>query len=340
MSDSRVLVTGGTGFLGSHLVDAVRDAGSTVRTCGRRSRPPALPADVEYAQADLLDGGALPDLVDGVDVVLHAAGAASSTSTPEEMEEVNVTGTEQLLQAADKAGVRSVVYVSTSSVYGKEVALPQPVAEDAECHPGAGYAASKWRAEQVAWRFARSGLPVAVLRPATIFGPGAVKLVASTILDAAIERWAGREQFAVPREPVEMRLVHVDDVVAACIHLSRSEDAAGCAFNLDSGVYPSSHEVAGTIAGALGMELVHSDDPTPGLGYDERRRIHGKMVEAGMRDDIILPKERIRYLNKANPNNRLSLAALATTGFYPRVTDIPAAVEDSVRWYTEHRWIM
>lgn len=340
MADRMTLVTGGTGFLGLHLVEALRRAGDTVRTCGRRARPASLPPDVEYQQADLTGPDPLDALIVGVDRIVHAAGAASSTSTPEEMEAVNVTGTRRLMQAAFDAGVGRTVYVSTSSVYGKEVALPQPVVEDAQCHPGAGYAASKWAAEQVVWQFAAKGLPVSVLRPATIFGPGAVKLVASTILDAAIERFAGLDAFAVPRQPVEMRLVHVDDVVAACGHLTTAQDAVGRAFNLDSGVYPSSHEVADAVAGALGMTGALSEEPAPGLSYGQRQATHRRMLDAGMRDDILLPKERIRYLNKANRNNRLSLAALAETGFRPAVTDVGAAIAADVDWYAEHRWIL
>ncbi|MEX0659681.1 MAG: NAD(P)-dependent oxidoreductase [Egibacteraceae bacterium] len=340
MADTLTLVTGGTGFLGLHLVEALRRAGDAVRTCGRGTRPASLPPDVDYHQADLTGPGPLDALTADVDRIVHAAGAASSTSTPAEMEAVNVTGTRRLLQAAFDAGVGRTVYVSTSSVYGKEVALPQPVVEDAECHPGAGYAASKWTAEQVVWEFAAKGLPVSVLRPATIFGPGAVKLVASTILDAAIERFAGLDAFAVPRRPVEMRLVHVDDVVAACGHLITAPDAVGRAFNLDSGVYPSSHEVAEAVAGALGMTCALSDEPAPGLPHDQRQAAHRRMLDAGMRDDILLPKERIRYLNKANRNNRLSLAALAETGFRPAVTDIGAAIAADVDWYAEHRWIL
>lgn len=338
--DKPALVTGGTGFVGGRLVRTLAADGQPVRTCGRRPRPDTLPAAVDYRQVDLTADDPLDALLDGVGVVYHVAGAASSTSTPEQMEKVNVDGTERLLAAACDAGVDMVVHVSTSSVYGKQVALPQPVVEDAECHPGAGYAESKWRGEQVAWQFAGDGLPVAVLRPSTVYGPGAVKLVASTILDAAIERFAGLEAFAVPREPVELRLVHVDDVVAACRHLAASAGAAGRTFNLTSGVYPSSHEVARAVADAVGLDLELSDDPDPGMTFGDRTAVREKMLAAGMRDDILLKSERIRFLNKSNRNNRLSLDALATVGFRPQVTDIPAGIHDSVRWYREQRWIL
>lgn len=339
-TDGTALVTGGTGFIGAHLVRTLHEHGQTVRTCGRRPRPATLPQAVDYRQADLIGAEPLDALVDGVEVVYHVAGAASSTSTPEQMEAVNVAGTEQLLQAALAAGVRRVVHVSTSSVYGKEVALPQPVSEDAECHPGAGYAASKWRAEQVAWEYADKGLPLVVLRPVTVYGPGAVKLVASTILDAAIERFAGLATFAVPREPVEMRLVHVDDVAAACRHLAAHDEATGRTFNLSSGVYPSSREVAGAVADALGLQLELSDDADPGLAYERRAAVREEMLGAGMRDDILLKEERIRFLKKGNPNNRLSLAALEATGFRPQVTDPADGVASSVEWYRAQRWII
>lgn len=339
-TETAALVTGGTGFIGARLVDALANDGAAVRTCGRSERPEGLSSSVDYQQADLAGDEPLAPLLDGVDVVYHVAGAASSTAGPEQMETVNVTGTARLLEAALEAGVARVVAVSTSSVYGKQVALPQPVAEDADCHPDPGYAETKWRAEQVAWEYAGKGLPVAVLRPSTVFGPGAVKLVASTILDAAVERYAGLDTFAVRRDPVELRLVHVDDVVAACRHLAATDDAPGRAFNLTSGVYPSSHEVAAAVADALGLAWAASDEPEPGLPYERRAQVREQMLAAGMRPDILLKRERTRFLNKGNPNNRLSLAALEATGFAPRVTDIPAAIRDSVDWYRARRWIL
>ncbi|HEX2027322.1 MAG TPA: NAD(P)-dependent oxidoreductase [Nitriliruptorales bacterium] len=343
MGDDRqttALVTGGTGFVGGHMVRALQDQGRPVRTCGRRPRPDDLPEGVDYRTVDLTSDESLDELFEGVGDVFHFAGASSSTSTPEQMERVNVTGTERLLQAAYESGVGRVVHVSTSSVYGKEVSLPEPVPEDAECHPSPGYAETKWQAEQVAWGFADKGLPVVVLRPVTVYGPGAIKLVASTILDAAIERFAGLDAFAVPSEPVELRLVHVDDVVAACSHLAASDEAVGRAFNLAAGVYPSSHVVAEPLADEVGIALELTDDPDAGLSYERRAEERDKMLAAGMTEGILLKEERIRFLKKANPNNRLSLDALESTGFRPQVTDIPANVRASVRWYREQRWII
>lgn len=339
--DPRVaLVTGGTGFIGQHLVAALASGGWVVRVLGRRARPDSLPAPVEYRQVDLIGDEALDDAMRGVTHVFHVAGASSSRSSPEEMEALNVEGTERLLDAAHRAGARRFVYVSTSSIYGKKVPLPQPIREDVEAHPDPGYSESKWQAEQVVWRFGGKGLPVAVLRPVTVYGPGAIKLLASTTLDAAIERFAGLGTLAVDREPVELRMVHVDDVVAALLHLAQVDAAVGRAFNLSAPTYPSSHEVAEAVADEAGLALELSDDPDAGLSYEERTAVRNEMLEAGMSDQILLQRERVRFLRKANPNNRLSLDALHSTGFAPGVTDLPASIRTSVRWYRDQGWIL
>lgn len=334
------LVTGATGFVGAHLVEALAGAGWQVRAAGRRERPEGLPAMVDYRRADLV-GDALDGLVGGVSHVFHLAGASSSVADPPEMQRVNVTGTVRLLEAAATARVRRVVHMSTSSVYGKKVPLPQPVPEDAEPHPGAGYAASKWEGEKAARQVAAErGLDVVVVRPTTVYGPGAVKLLASTILDAAIERFAGLRAFAVPAEPVELRLVHVADVAAACVHLARHPDATGRAFNVTSPAYPTSLEVAGIVAAELGLEVEPTDDPEPGMGYEQRAEAHQRMLAQGMHPGIMLKPERIRFLRKANRNNRLALDALRGTGFEPQVTDLAQSIPESIRWYRKQRWIL
>lgn len=341
MSSSKTaLVTGGTGFVGWHLVRALLDHGWQVRTCGRGPRPDDVPAVVDYQRVDLAGDEPLTELVDGVTHVFHLAGLSSSVATEEEMYRANVDGTARLAEAARKAEVVRLVHVSTTSVYGKKVALPQPVPEDVEPHPGPGYAESKWLAEQAVRDAIADGLPATILRPVTVYGPRAIKLVASTILDAAIERYAGLDTFAVPAEPVELRLVHVDDVVAALRHLADHDAAVGRAYNLASGTYPSSHEVGAAIAAEFDLELEPTDDPDSGLDYARRADVHKRMLAAGMRPGILLKEKRIRLLKKANPNNRVSLDALTATGFGPRATDLSHSIPDAVAWYRRERWIL
>ena len=333
------LVTGGTGFIASRLVPALVENGWEVRTCGRRPRPDSLPDAVDYRQADLAEDELGP-LFDGVTHVLHLAGASSSQSSQEEMERSNVEGTARLLAAAPPGQLDRMLYMSSTSVYGEEVQLPVPVTEDVEPQPSRGYGKAKWEAEQVVWDHGAKGLPVTVLRPVSVHGPGSIKLLASVILDVAVERYAGHTRLPVPTPAIEQRLVHVDDLVGACLHLAGHDGAVGRAFNVVSGVYPTSHEVAGLVADQFGMEVDVVDDPDCGPSYDERAEVRERMLADGMEPHILLTEERFRFMRKANRNNRLSIDALLGTGFRPAHADIGTAVADDVAWYHNHRWII
>ena len=339
----RALVTGATGYIASHLIPALVASGWEVLATGRRREPPDLPDGVDYTSVDLVrdDPWAFSSLMESVTHVFHLAGASSSLADQEEMEKTNVAGTRRILQATKGWPVERFVHMSSTSVYGEEVQLPSPVPEDVGRHPSRGYGKAKDGAERVVEEFAAEhGVPTVVLRPVTVYGPGNVKLLASAILDVAIERYAGLERIAVHATPIEQRLVHVDDVVAASIHLATADGVDGRAFNVVVPEYPSSHQVAAMVADAFWLPLELVDDPDGGLDYEARAEVHGRMVEAGMNPKIILSKERFRFLRKANRNNRLSVDALLGTGFEFGQRDLPAAIGRTVDWYREHRWVV
>jgi len=337
----RALVTGATGYIASHLIPGLVADGWEVLATGRRREAPPLPDGVDYASVNLVkdDPWVFSGLMESVTHVFHLAGASSSLSDQEEMERTNVLGTRRILAATKRWPIERFVHMSSTSVYGEEVQLPSPVPEDVERHPSRGYGKAKDGAERVVEEYAAQGTPTVVLRPVTVYGPGNVKLLASAILDVAVERFAGLDRVAVAREPIEQRLVHVDDVVAASIHLATAE-AVGRAFNVVLAQYPSSHEVAGMVADAFGLPVELVDDPDAGLSHEARTEAHGRMVEAGMKPRILLSKERFRFLRKANRNNRLSVDALLGTGFEFARTDLAAGIADTVDWYRAERWIL
>lgn len=338
MTQPLALVTGTTGFIAARLVPALLAEGFRVRATGRRPRPDDLPEEVEYSPADLAGGDfrALGPLCAGVTHVFHLAGASSSKSTQEEMERNNIDATARLLDAASRGPLERFVHMSSTSIYGEEKQLPLPVREDVEPNASRGYGKAKWGAEQEVWVRSRAGMPVVVLRPVTVYGPGAIKLLASAILDTAIERAAGLPRLAVDAEPMEQRLVHVDDLIAATIHLARSGEAVGRAFNVVDGIYPSSHDVGRVLAECFGMELEVGGE---GLDEDRRRRVHDHMVEQGMEPAILFTPDRLRLMSKTNRNNRLSTEAIESTGFRFARTDFAAAVADNVEWYRSKGWL-
>ncbi len=329
------LVTGTTGFIAARLVPALLAEGWRVRATGRRPRPHDLALEAEYQAADLVVDD-LAALCAGITHVFHLAGASSSKSSQDEMDRNNIVATSRLLDAAAGGRLDRFVHMSSTSIYGEERQLPVPVREDVEPSASRGYGKAKWGAEQEVWARGRAGLPVVVLRPVTVYGPGATKLLASAILDTAIERAAGLPRLGVAPEPMEQRLVHIDDLLRACAHLAVVPGVDGRAFNVVDGIYPSSHDVAAVLAGCFGMEV---EVGGAGLDEDRRRKVHEHFVANGLEPAILFTPDRLRLMTKTNRNNRLSTEALESTGFRFACTDFAGAVADNIDWYRSKRWL-
>ena len=175
---SRCLVTGGAGFIGSHVVDRLLALGHEVRvvdnlSTGSRENLQHVADRVDFQLGDLCDPAVATRAVDGIEVIYHLAALPSvprSLKDPWGSHDANVNATVHLLQAAVKAGVRRVVYSSSSSVYGDTPELPK--VESVEPLPRSPYAASKLASEQYVLAYARGGLLEGVaLRYFNVFGP-------------------------------------------------------------------------------------------------------------------------------------------------------------------------
>jgi UDP-glucose 4-epimerase len=172
------LVTGGAGFIGSHIVEQLVQDGHGVRvidnlSTGHERNLAGWIDDIEFLHADLRDPQACRRAVEGIDVVFHVAALPSvprSLADPWASHDSNVNGTVNLLLACREAGVRRVVYSSSSSAYGDTPALPK--VESMEPLPRSPYAAAKLAAEHYVLAFARAGLVEGVaLRYFNVFGP-------------------------------------------------------------------------------------------------------------------------------------------------------------------------
>src|SRR5947209_810469 len=168
---ARYLVTGGAGFIGSHIVAALVSRGESVRvldnfSSGRRENLASVSGQVETIVGDVRDLDLVRRAVDGVDYVLHQAAlpsVARSVDDPMETHETNATGTLNVLLAARDAGVRRVVYASTSAAYGDDPELPKR--ETMAPQPLSPYAVSKLAGEQYCRVFTRVyGLSTVSLR--------------------------------------------------------------------------------------------------------------------------------------------------------------------------------
>jgi dihydroflavonol-4-reductase len=168
-----IFVTGGTGFLGRHLVPALCRAGYTLRVLTRTpERHPWLHdlPRIEIVQGDLRDAELVARSVQGCRQVVHAAGLFSMWYEAGDFDATNVVGTENILAAARAANVERVVYVSTIAVIGKPME-GRVIDEQHPVSPADPYQASKWQAEQVVFRHIQQGLPALIVRPGAFYGP-------------------------------------------------------------------------------------------------------------------------------------------------------------------------
>ena len=166
----RVAISGGAGFLGLHLTRRLAGDGHLVRTLDLVPHDdPELAGDVEEVRGDVRDEVAAHALVDGAEIVVHAAAALPIQSSREAIRSVNVDGAANVLVAALEAGARRAVVISSTAVYG--VPEKHPIVEDDPLVGVGWYGESKIDAERVAAEVGRRGLEVVIVRPKTFVGP-------------------------------------------------------------------------------------------------------------------------------------------------------------------------
>jgi dihydroflavonol-4-reductase len=204
------LVTGATGFLGSHVARQLSERGDTVRVLARASSDvSALDGFVaERVTGDLRDPASLDRALEGVTHVYHvAADYRLWARNPREIYESNVTGTQNLLDAARRAGVRKFVYTSTVATIAvpRDGELPNEMTQSSVDEMIGDYKRSKFQAEQRALTAARSGLPVVIVNPTTPVGPGDRKPTPTgkVILDFLKGRMPGYVDTGLNFVPVE-----------------------------------------------------------------------------------------------------------------------------------------
>jgi UDP-glucose 4-epimerase len=265
LADLRILVTGAGGFIGSHLAERLAPANELVLvddfSVGSRENLAGVVdlAQVRVVEADVRSRQAMLELCAGVDVVFHLAISCLRTSLrdPELSHDVNAGGTLAVCRAAHARGVRRLVYVSSSEVYGSAERVP--MSEEHPLRPTTVYGASKLAGELYALAFLRTyGLPVSVVRPFNTYGPR--------------EPWAGSRAEVIPRFLLQLEagrppvvygdgsqtrdFTFVDDTVTGLVGAAECDALVGDVVNLAFGREIAIRRIAELLAERVGAGAV------------------------------------------------------------------------------------
>ena len=255
----KYVVTGGAGFIGSHLIEKLVKQGDVVTVLdnlntGKIENLKSVSKKINFVQNDIRDFEVLRSLMENVDGVFHQAAMASvqdSFRIPEKFHDVNVNGTENIFKIAKEFGIK-VVYASSSSVYGDTSILP--TTESDEKRPINPYAKTKLEKDKLAEQYAKNGLKVIGLRYFNVFGPRQSKEYAGVI-----KLFLDRIQQGLPPlvngDGLQIRdFVYVDDAVNANI-LSMKSDIDFEFFNIGTGTTISILDLANMIIKFSGLKI-------------------------------------------------------------------------------------
>jgi len=313
------LVTGGSGFIGSHLVDALCGQGETVRCLLRRKTGAQ---NYEKVYGDLVSGAGLEDALDGVETVIHLAGVTKALSQAEYYAG-NQHASENLARAVAKRNIR-LVHVSSLAAIGPS-RDGNPVGEDDEPHPLSHYGKSKLEAEQVV----RALVPDAVVaRPPVVYGPRDTDVFQflRSVAKGMVVRIAGAERF--------FSAIYVKDLVEGLIAAARAPLAKGRTYFLANAKIVSWSQLSAAAASVMGtrprvVQIPVSVAYAAGYGAECWSRLAGKPG--------IVSREKVKEALCSHWTCQTQRAALEL-GFEAR-TPIETGIAETLAWYKEAGWL-
>ncbi len=323
------LITGASGFLGGRLAQRLVAGGHRVRCLVRAgsdtSRLEAL--NVDLALGDLTAPASLAQAVDGARLVFHCAALVSDWATVEEIRRVNVAGTRALLEACAASSVGRVVHLSTTDVYGQQRRTSVDESHVARRFSN-WYAQTKLEGEAEVHRVAReTGLDVAILRPATIYGPGS-KEVVGEIARALV----GGHMLLINGGRAIAGLCYVDNVVDAAVLAAFGEHAGGETFNVTDGLAVTWREFTDGLARGLGCAPARWSLPywaAQAIGFSLEHGYRILRRTTGLRTKALLSRQAVAVLGIDQDFSNRKLRE--TLGWEPNI-DYATGLAETVAW--------
>jgi nucleoside-diphosphate-sugar epimerase len=312
-------ISGGAGFLGLHLARRLLADAHQVRSLDLVPlEEPGL--DVEELRGDVRDEAAARELVNGARILVHAAAALPIRGGRDEIRSVNVDGTLTLLSAAAEAGVRRVVFISSTAVYG--VPEKHPIEEEDPLQGVGHYGESKIEAEEVCRAFRRRGLDCVILRPKTFIGPerlGVFEILFDWIRD-------GRRIYVLGDGTNRYQLLAVEDLVDAIVRSASKRAAAGATINVGAKEF-------GTVRSDLRALIDHAGSASRVTPIPVRP---AELALRGLELARLSPLVEWHY-KTAHRDSFVDVSrAEELLGWKPRLSNADALIE-TYDWYLAHR---
>ena len=269
----KALVTGGAGFIGSHVAARLLEAGWTVRvlddlSSGDRAKLPTFAKDLEFVEGDIRDVAVCQKACAGIDAVFHLAALVSvvgSVENPALNNAINITGMLNMLIAARDSGVQRFVFSSSASVYGDAEQIPTE--ENQPLKPQSPYAVSKACGEMYGRNFQELfGLEVVSLRYFNVFGPRQnVTSGYAAVVPAFVKAAMNGKQPTIFGDGLQTRdFVFVENVAEANLKAATAEGVSGQVFNVAGGQQTSLLDLVAALERATGKPLTPRFEPARG----------------------------------------------------------------------------
>lgn len=321
-----ILITGGLGFLGSHLASRFSAAGEAVRILARpESKASVNGTPHQMAWADIRDAAAVERAVEGCEVVVHVAANFRRASTDRDAHAINVDGTRYVIEACKKFGVRQLIHCSTIGVHGsvKEV----PASEESPFSPADVYQETKLLAEEEVWRAYREGLPVTMIRPMSMYGPGDARML-------KLFRMVQSGRFVMLGDGSTLfHPAYVDDVVEVFRLALRRPEAIGEVFIAGGEEYLSLNDLVGQIAEELGVQPPRLRLPLAPI------KALARLCEAACAPFGVEPPLHRRRVSFFVHNRAFSIDKARRVLGFQQCFPLREGLRRTISWYREQGWL-
>ncbi len=327
----KILVTGGTGFTGSHLVTRLLEKGHDVGILSRKATPKTdylTKLGVSIHLGDVTEKNSLENAVKGVELVYHLAAAWQDVTVPKKVYwDVNVTGTKNILDVCLEENVARYVHCSTTGVFGN-ISNP-PADENYPYGPGDLYQETKCEGEKLALSyFHEKGLPGVILRPCPIYGPGDPRML------RLFKMIYNNKFIMIGKGNLHYQQVYIDDLIDGFELCGQKKEAIGQKYIIGGNESPTLNELVSMIAEAMNVK-----PPSRRFPFVWPVWLAGWVCEKICTPFGIQPPIFPRRVDWFRKNRDFNISkAKEELGYEPKI-DLRTGIKNTVTWYRQEGWL-